>query len=117
MAASVKMAVFWVVTPCSPRHVRNSVEHINAIKSLCPDIVISFNVVALFTTVPTGEAQHLLSRDFDEDIPRRFRYVLASSFFTFNGQFYEQTDGGVMGSSLSRAIANFFMEQFQDMAP
>jgi hypothetical protein len=27
-----------------------------------------------------------------------FRHVLTSSFFSFNGQFYEQTDGVVMGS-------------------
>jgi hypothetical protein len=37
-----------------------------------------------------------------------------SSFFRFNGQFYEQTDGVAMGSPLSPVIADFFMEHFEE---
>jgi hypothetical protein len=52
--------------------------------------------------VPLEEALRLLSWHFDEAILRLFRHVLTSSFFSFNGQFYEQTDDVAMGSLLSR---------------
>jgi hypothetical protein len=76
------------------------------------DILISFDVVSLFTMVPLEEALRLLGRHFDEAILRLFHHVLTSSFFSFNGQFYEQTDGVAMGSPLSPVIANYFMEYF-----
>jgi hypothetical protein len=39
--------------------------------------------------VPTEEALRLLCQNFDEAILRLFRHALTSSFFSFNGQFYE----------------------------
>jgi hypothetical protein len=36
-------------------------------------------------------------------------------FFYFNDQFYQPTDGVVMGSSLSPVIANFFMKHFEQV--
>jgi hypothetical protein len=33
---------------------------------------------------------------FKEDMLRLFRHVLTTSYFSFNGQFYEQIDGVVM---------------------
>jgi hypothetical protein len=80
------------------------------------DILVSFYVVSLFTMVPLEEALRLLGRHFDEAILRLFRHVLTSSFFSFNGQFYEQSDGVAMGSPLSPVIANYFMEYFEEMA-
>jgi hypothetical protein len=79
------------------------------------DILVSFDVVSLFTMVPIEEALRLLSRHFDEAI-LHFRHVRTSSIFSFNGQFYEQTDGVAMGSPLSPVIANYFMEYFEEMA-
>jgi hypothetical protein len=55
----------------SPRHVKNSTEFINTIKSRRAgpeDILVSFDVVSLITMVPIVEALRLLSRLFDEDI-------------------------------------------------
>jgi hypothetical protein len=93
-------------------------EFVNTITSLCagPDILVSFDVVSLFTMVPTGEALCLLSWHSDEDILRLFRHVLTSSFFRFNGQFYKQTDGVAMCLPLSPVIANFFIEHFEETA-
>jgi hypothetical protein len=45
-----------------------------------------------------------------------FHDVLISSFYYFNGQFYEQTDRVTMGSPLSPVIASFFMEDFEEEA-
>jgi hypothetical protein len=45
------------------------------------------------------------------------RHVLTISYFSFADQFYEQFDGVAMGSPLSPVIANFFMEDFEKIAP
>jgi hypothetical protein len=66
--------------------------------------------------VPLGEALRLLSRHFEDDILCLFRHVRTSSFFRFDGQFYEQIDGVAMGSPISPVIADFFMEQFEETA-
>jgi hypothetical protein len=66
--------------------------------------------------VPLEETLRLLRRHFDKGILRLFRHVLTYSFFSFNGQFYEQTDGVAMGSPLFPVIANYFMEYFEEMA-
>jgi hypothetical protein len=58
-------------------------------------------------------AHCLLSQHFDEVTLRLFHHILTSSFFSFNGQFYEQTNGVAMGSPLSPVIANYFMEYFE----
>jgi hypothetical protein len=102
-----------------PHHVRNSMEFINTINTLRAgprDILVSFDAVSLFIMVPIEEALRLLSRHLDEAILRLFRHVLTSSFFSFNGQFYEKTNGVAMGSPLSPVIANSFMEYFEEMA-
>jgi hypothetical protein len=57
------------------------------------DIMVSFDVMSLFTRVPVREAMSLLGRHFAE----LFRHVLTASYFSFAGQFYEQTDGVAMG--------------------
>jgi hypothetical protein len=67
----------------SPHHVRNWIEFIDTIRTLQAgprDILVSFDVVCLFTIVPIEEALRLLSRHFDEAILQLFRHVLISSF-------------------------------------
>jgi hypothetical protein len=68
----------------SPRHVKNSMEFINIIKSLRAgpeDILVSFDVVSLFTMVPIVEALCLLSRHSGENIlgPLHFSGSMDSS--------------------------------------
>ncbi|PNF41399.1 hypothetical protein B7P43_G14428 [Cryptotermes secundus] len=103
----------------SPHHVRNSAEFVHTIKSLrlnpC-DMMVSFDVVSLFTKVPIKDTMDLLEGNFAEDVLRLFRHVLTTSYFSFNGQFYEQTDGVAMGSPLSPVIANFYMKYFEERA-
>ena len=38
------------------------------------------------------------------------------TFFSFEGEFYEQTCGVAMGSPLSPVVANLFMEDFESRA-
>jgi hypothetical protein len=65
--------------------------------SITRDIMVNFDIVLLFTRVPIKEIMDLLGHHF-EDFLGLFRHVLTHSYFTFNGQFYGQTDGVVMGS-------------------
>ena len=41
---------------------------------------------------------------------------LRSTYFVFQGQYYEQTEGAAMGSPLSPIIANIYMEHFETRA-
>jgi len=74
--------------------------------------MVSLDVVFLFTEVPIVDSLELLSHHFEDDVLALFIHVLTSTYFCFNGQFYEQTDGVAMGSPLSLVTANFFMEDF-----
>ena len=73
-------------------------------------------MVSLFTNVPIVDSLLLLSQHFEDDVLVLFKHALTSTYFCFDGQFYEQTDGVAMGSSLSLVIANFFMEDFEKKA-
>jgi len=45
-----------------------------------------------------------------------FRQVLAYTYFSVGGRFYEQIHGVSMGSQPSAVFANFFMEDFEERA-
>nr|XP_054766136.1 uncharacterized protein LOC129273118 [Lytechinus pictus] len=45
------------------------------------------------------------------------RFVLKSTYFMYNGLFYEQQEGAAMGSPVSAVIANLYMESFEEDAP
>jgi hypothetical protein len=79
-------------------------------------MLVSFDVVSMFTKVPVKETMDLLGHHFEENTLALFLHVLSTSYFTFNGEFYRQTDGVAMGSPLSPVIANFFMEDFEKIA-
>jgi hypothetical protein len=80
------------------------IDTIHTLRAGPRDILVSFDVISLFTMVPIEEALRLLSQHFGEAILRLFRHVLTSSLFSFNGQFHEQTDGVVMGLPLSLSL-------------
>jgi retron-type reverse transcriptase len=58
----------------------------------------------------------LLSQHFTDDILALFKLMLTSTYFCINNQYFEQTDGVVMGLPISPGIANFFMEEFEERA-
>jgi retron-type reverse transcriptase len=75
--------------------------------------MVSFDVMSLFTIVPIVDSLELLSHHFEDDVLPFFKHALTSTYFCFDGQFYEQTDGVAMGSPLSPVIANFFVEYYE----
>ena len=60
--------------------------------------MVSFDVVSWFTRMPMVEFRNLLSQQFSEEILAIFRHILTSTYFSFGGQFCEQTGRVVMGS-------------------
>jgi len=96
--------------------VKNSLHFIRILESLKTkpgDLIVSFDVVSLFTKVPVEESLTLLSQHFNKYILALYKHVLTSTYFCVDGQFYEQTDGIAMGSPLSPVIAKFYMEDFE----
>jgi hypothetical protein len=103
----------------STHYVKNSFRFIQILESLRlqpDDLMVGFDVVSLFTKVPITDTLKLFSHHFEDDVLALFKHVLTSTYFCFEGQFYEQAGGVTMGSPLSLVIANFFMENFEKKA-
>ncbi|XP_046406217.1 uncharacterized protein LOC124171123 [Ischnura elegans] len=104
-------------------HIKNSAHFVEIIRDLTikkEDIIIGFDVVSLFTNVPIADSVDIVKKLTSSGIPKNFpklvEHCLKNTFFLWNGSFYEQTDGAVMGSPLSPVMANLFMEDFEAKA-
>ncbi|XP_061404410.1 uncharacterized protein LOC133340310 isoform X1 [Lethenteron reissneri] len=100
--------------------VLNSAHLVSLIKdiSLSPDdLLVSFDVVSLFTNVPVLDTiaiiEDLVQQGLNPDVPTLVRLCLTNTYFTWNGTFYKQNDGTPMGYPLSPVVANVFMEKFE----
>jgi hypothetical protein len=103
----------------SDHHIRNSeafVQKLHDIRVNKADILVNFDVVSLFTKVPLDDTLQLLSGRFQRQTVDIIKHVLTSTYFLYNGSFYEQKDGVAMGSALAPVIANFYMEHFEKQA-
>ena len=110
--------------------VPNSAAFVEQVKNLTlspGDILVSFDVTSLFTRVPTDGAIDAICAKLlhDETLPDRcelsidsvralMKECLSCSYFQCGGQFYNQLEGAPMGLSLSVALANGFMESFEE---
>ena len=116
-----------VCSPC-PQH-KDFVEHLKDIRLQQEECIISFDVTALFTSVPIQPVvniiQHKLANDKGlqqrttmsiKHIISLLEFHLRSTCFVFQGQYYEQIEGVAMGSPLSPIVANIFMEDFETKA-
>ena len=105
------------------------VERISQTTILKSDVLVSFDVVSLFTRVPVDEALDVISKLLlqDEKLPERttipapdlcrlIELCLKSTYFRFSDAFYEQVEGAAMGSPLSPIVANLYMEAFEKRA-
>ena len=111
-------------------HVSNSSQFVEITRGLTlqpSDILVSFDVVSLFTNVPTTETCLLVKDRLIQDLslddrtsltPDQIHDLLltcvSSSCFQFQGKFYEQTAGTSMGSPLFPILADIFMEEFEN---
>ena len=93
------------------------------------EIMVSFDVVSLFTNVPIEGTVQAALRKLESDptladrttltpaqIADLLDFVLRSTYFQYNGSIYEQREGAAMGSPVSAVIANLYMETFEEQA-
>ena len=78
--------------------------------------MVSFDVVSLFTKVPLRDTLNIIEEKFSADITRLFSTCLTTPYFTWKNNFYEQKEGVAMGSPLSPAVANLFMQKLEEQA-
>ena len=113
-------------------HLKNTKDFIDQIKDvrLLPDeTIISYDIKALFTSVPIKPVIGIIKTKLENDntlksrtsmsidhITSLLEYCLNSTYFVFQGQHYEQQEGAAMGSPLSPIIANLYMENFETKA-
>jgi hypothetical protein len=103
----------------SDHHTRNSEAFVQKLHDIWlnkADILVSFDVVSLFTKVPLDDTLQLFSGRFQRQTVDLIKHVLTSTYFLYNGSFYKQKDGVAMGSPLAPVIANFYMEHFEKQA-
>ena len=90
---------------------------------------MSYDVKALFTSVPMQPAIDVILKLLEEDgelqqrtnmlvnhINSLLDFSLRSTYFTFQGRLYEQQEGAAMGSPIIPIVANQFMKDFEKKA-
>ena len=116
----------------STHHVHNTkdfVEQLKDVRLKKEESIIAYDVTALFTSVPIQPVLKIIEEKLaiDKDpqqrttmsikhIIRLLEFCLRSTYFVFQGQYYEQVEGAAMGSPLSPIVANIFMENFEAKA-
>ena len=93
------------------------------------EIMVSFDVVALFTSIPVDLALQIVCEKLQQDatltdrtvisvtnIMKLLDFVLKNSFFTYEQENYQQTFGCAKGSPVSATIANLVMEYIEESA-
>ena len=87
-------------------------------------ILVSMDVVSLYTNIPQEEGITTVCRAYDTfhnnnpPIPTKYLremldLILKENSFQFNGENYLQTHGTAMGTKMAVAFANIFMAEFE----
>ena len=113
----------------SPYQVQNNKEFIQQLEDIklrSDDIIMSYDVKALFTSVSIKPALKIIKKLLEEDqtlhqrtsmtvnkITCLLEFCLSSTYFTFQDKFYEKLEGVAMGSPISPIVANLYMEDFE----
>ena len=110
------------------KSVKNSVDLVDQIKDLeirRSEILVSFDVTALFPSVPVTDALSSLREHLERKrVPPNHvdaylsvaKLCMKQNVFSFRGKFYKQTFGLSMGSKLSPLLAELFMSDFETNA-
>ena len=116
----------------SPHRINSTQNFVEQAKhtTLAPgDCLSSYDVSALFTSVPVDPALNIIKdllvknhtlkeRTVMEvgDIILLLDFCLKNNYFSFQGQFYEQAEGAAMDSPVSPIVANLYMEYLEQTA-
>ena len=116
----------------SPHHIKNTgdfVQQVRGIKLHPTECITSYDVSACFTSVPIESAITIIRNKLEldpelhnrttmkvEHITSLLEFCLKTTYFQFQGRFYEQLHGAAMGSPIGPIVANLYMEDFETKA-
>lgn len=103
----------------APSLVRNSKDFIEKIQNITleeDDILVSFDVVSLFTKIPMNETLELVKNLLPNDHVELIKMCVQSTCFSYRNEYYKQIEGAAMGSPLSPVLADIFMQNFEKNA-
>jgi hypothetical protein len=93
------------------------------------NILVSVDVVSLFTAVPIDEALQVIQNKLSlvetlpnrsslqiEDVIQLLEVCVRATYFQVEDRYYQQKSSMAMGSSLCPVISNMFMEHFEQLA-
>ena len=116
-------------TPPPPQNSADLVNKLSQIRVDEDESLISFDVSALFTSVPVEESLTLIHEKLTADssladwtalslqqVTDLLRICLTTTYFKYDGNFYAQIEGAAMGSPVSTIVANLFMEDYEGKA-
>jgi hypothetical protein len=91
------------------------------------DVLVSFDVVNLFTSVSVDEALEIIKNKLKDgsylnecsvlnvdSIMELLEVCLKTCYFQFRDKFFQQKNGMATGSSLSPVVSNMYMEFFEE---
>ena len=116
----------------SPQHIQSTSDFVIRAKKvtlLLGECITSYDVTALFTSVPIDPAPNIIKDLLEKDEELSDRTVLSvqniiellgfclhNTYFSFQNKFYEQVEGVAVGSPVSPIVANLYMEHFERKA-
>ncbi|BHF71889.1 hypothetical protein SprV_0401495000 [Sparganum proliferum] len=124
--------LFWrlkFLTANSDTTVRSASEVLEKLKGvgvLSSDVMVSFDVTSLFTSIPQDlavETMELLPREKYDETENRLGHAqiiqllqfCLETYFTFDGTIYEQVKGTPMGSPISGLIAEAVLQRLESL--
>jgi len=107
------------------KNTQSFVDKIKDIHVKPDESLVSFDVTALFTSIPVSKTVEIIQDRLEKDktwktgdaenleveqVIRLLRFCLDTTYFTFRDNLYQQQDGCAMGSPCSPLSANAYME-------
>lgn len=87
-------------------------------------VIVSFDVVSLFTNIPTTMAIDIIKNKWNQISPHTsldqntfeeaVKICIENTYFRYNDEYYQQIYGVPMGSPISGTIANIVMEKIEE---
>ena len=129
------------ITPSFVRDSKSFSDHLRSVNISEEEELVSFDVFALFTSIPVPTALDVINCLFCEhiedpevkhkygcsfrwntiglekdEVMQLLKLVLENCVFTFQDKFFKQLHSAAMGSPCSPVVANIYMEYFESLA-